>query len=453
MKKVIAAVAAVAAVGTSVVLLTTAGGHKTWNVTPTSTVTLAQAEAQAQPGDTISLSGVFRNVSLVPKVSGTASSSITYESTSGATFDGAGMTATLAAISSRAYLVFDGITFTNSAYLGATSANRGVIVRASNHITFSNDTFTHMQMQLIGTSFSTIGGGNVWRDFVAVYVNGKPQTSGDMLNLVLGSHDNEITGNDMKYAGHSLIELGNGTGNTETNANNSIHDNILSNPWYKPLILSDNGGGTIVEDNQILDASSVPTLYSTVPGQVGQLDTSSAAVQFSGENFILRNNTIANAVATYAPVEFGGRWYYGAGAAPGGTLVESLNDQVYGNTITGCKGAAVFSFQENYTSGTDKSIPRITGNLIHDNTLAGNGTSGPYSWDKSQNFETVMVRSFKGATPWAGLNGNEVYDNTGFSLTHAYRYSYVNAANVTTTLVKTLPQFEASDPVHIYGNG
>ena len=59
----------------------------------------------------------------------------------------------------------------------------------------------------------------------------------------------------MKYAGHSLIEIGNGTGTAKRTQTTVIHDNTLSNPWYKTVILSDNGGGTIVEDNQIVDAS------------------------------------------------------------------------------------------------------------------------------------------------------------------------------------------------------
>src|SRR5262249_41043465 len=151
----------------------------------------------------------------------------------------------------------DGIRFTNSNYVNAPVMNKGVVLKWSSYITIENCQFNHVQMQLIGSSNNLIEN-NIWRQFVSQYVHGKPQTAGDMLNLILDSHHNEIVGNDMKYAGHSLIQVGDGIGNGETNANNWIHGNTLSNPWYKNIILSGNGAGTVVGGNQLLDANSVP---------------------------------------------------------------------------------------------------------------------------------------------------------------------------------------------------
>lgn len=439
----------------AVAKLPAAAASRTWNVTPTSSPSLAVVEQQAQPGDTVVLSGRFANTSLLPKVSGTAAAPIVYEAgPAGATFDGPGPSG-VAAISGRAYLVFDGIAFTNSNYRTAPVVNKGVIVRSSNHITFRNNDFSYMQMQLIGASDNSILD-NTWRQYVAVYnSSGQPETAGDVLSIQGGSNRNEIAGNDMKYGGHSLIEIGDGWG--PTNAANWIHDNVLDNPWYKNLILADDGAGTIVENNQLLNANSVPTLMATVPYPSSSRwpkdgkAYASEAVQFSGSNFIVRNNTIDNAVGIYSPIGLGARWYYGQGAPIGGALVESTNNQIYGNTISNCKGAATFSFEQNYTPGTDDSEPQITGNLIHDNTIV-NAQPSIYSWDGSSHYETVIFRSFKGATLWTGLDGSQVYDNVGFSSTNAYRYSYVNAANATTTKVYTLAQFEALDPANLYGN-
>lgn len=419
---------------------------KTWNVS--TAAQLATAETSAQPGDTILLSGVFKGVPIVPRVSGSQIAPIRYQAAAtGATFDAAGLTTPLVNITGRQWVVFDaGIKFTNSAYKTAPCANRGIILRNSSHIAIRSCAMSYVQMQLIGSSDNVIQT-NVWREFVAVYVNGQPQTSGDMLNIVGGSHRNDIVDNDMKFAGHSLIEIGNGFGGM--NSQNLISGNTLSNPWYKSLILADDGDATSVRDNQILDANSVPTLYSTVPGMVGKLQTSSEAIQFSGRNFIVRDNTIANAVAMYGVISLGARYYAQAGK---NYLIESRSNQVYGNTIQNCKGAAVFSFEQNYVPGTDPTIPTMTGNLIHDNTISGMTPSGAYSWDKTSHFETVIFRSFKGATPWVGLNGNKVYANAGFSSTNAYRSSYVNAAGSTTTKVMTPAQFQASDPTNVYGN-
>lgn len=424
--------------------LTTAG--KTWNVTPTGTgnSSLLTAETYAQPGDTISLSGTWKNVTLLPKVSGTASAPITYKSTTGATFDGAGQYG-VANTAGRSYLVFDGITFANSNYISAPVANKGVIVRNSNHITFMHDNFSHMQMQLIGSSYSTISD-NTWNQFVAVYTSGKPQTSGDMLAILLGSHDNQILRNDMQYAGHSLISVGNGIGNTDTNANNLIDSNKLSNPWYKDLILSDNGAGTTASNNQILDANSVPTLTSTVLGQQGTLQTSSSAVQFSGENFTLTGNTIKNAVATYGVIDIGSRYYPGP---PSASVIESMNNKITNNVFSNNKGAAVFGFVV-FQAPTDPitSTPRLTGNVISSNTLSGNSSS---QYAQFKTYTPFLYHAATVATPWTGFNGNQVTNNTVDSSAQAY-LSDATYNGKTTHQIMSLTQFNTFDLSHVYGN-
>jgi hypothetical protein len=421
--------------------------------------TIAMANAAAQPGDTVVLSGHFVQQAIAPSNSGTATAPITYQADpAGATLNQPGLvggTPFMAWFGDRSYITVNGIGFTNSDYVKAPVTNEGVVLRGSDHITISNCSFTHMQMQLIDSSNNLIEN-NTWRQFVSLYVKGRPQTAGDMLNLILGSNDNEIVGNDMRYAGHSLIEIGNGTGNSERNANNSIHVNTLSNPWYKEIVLSDNGAGTVVENNQLLAANSVPTLYSTIPGQKGQLQTSDAAVQFSGENFTLRNNTIANSVCTYGCITFGGRWYVGPGAAPGGTLVQSVNNQVYGNAIRNSKGAATFSFVE-FLSPQDvaagrRAVPRISGNLIHDNTIVG-ASGTPYSWNGTRFYSTVLYHSSSRAPRWKSLHGNKIYNNHGFSQTHVYLIDGVFPGGATLHRVESLAQFEASYPGFVYRNG
>ena len=163
-----------------------------------------------------------------------------------------------------------------------------------------------------------------------------------------------------------------------------------------------------------------------------------------------------NAVSTYGAVTFGGRWYTGPGAAPGGTLVESLKNQVFGNTIRNCKGAATFSFVE-FLSRRDiaagrRAVPRITGNLIHDNTVVtASGT--PYSWNGSKFYTTVMYHSASKAPRWRGVNGNKLYDNHGFNPTHVYLIDGVFRGGVTVHKVESLAEFEASYAASVYRNG
>ncbi len=237
--------------------------------------TIAKANAAVRAGDTVVLSGNFVQQAIAPTHSGTATAPITYQAgPAGATLDLPGLvgrTPYMAWFGGQSYITVDGVGFTNSNYVNAPVTNKGVVLRGANHITITNCSFSHVQMQLYASSANTISH-NTFRYFVASYVNpstGKPDpnhpiTAGDMLNVFGGSNGNLIQFNDMKYAGHSLIEIGNGFGGT--NANNVISDNVLSNPWYKPLVLADDGAGTIVERNLIEDANSVPTLYSTVAG-------------------------------------------------------------------------------------------------------------------------------------------------------------------------------------------
>jgi hypothetical protein len=316
-----------------------------------------------------------------------------------------------------------------------------------------------MQIQLIDSDDNQILN-STWRYFVASYVNpatgqpdaNHPTTSGDMLSIMLGSDRNLVQFNDMRYAGHSLIEVGNGTGMADSNTDNEIADNYLSNPWSKNLILSDEGSGTVAEQNYLLDANSVPTLFSTMPGHMRQLQNSSDAVQFSGSNFILRGNTISNAVCTYGCVTLGSRWYVDANH-PDGVLVESKNNQVYDNTISSNKGPAGLSFIE-FLGAADihagrTHVPALTGNQVHNNTFTGNmGTK--YSWNGLPFYSTFIYHSATKAPRWVGYNGNKVYanqvDSTNANLSDGEYRTFA------WHVVQTLARFQAGSNGDVYAN-
>jgi hypothetical protein len=426
-------------------------------------LTIAKANAAAQPGDTVVLSGNFVQQAIAPSHSGTATAPITYRAApGGATLDQPGLVARtpyMAWFGGRSYITVNGIGFTNSNYVNAPVTNKGVVLRGSSHITITNCSFSHVQMQLYASSFNTISH-NTFRDFVASYFNpatGKPDpnhpiTNGDMLNVFGGSNNNLIQFNDMKDAGHSLIEIGNGFGGT--NANNVISDNILSNPWYKPLILADDGGGTIVERNLIEDASSVPTLYSTVAGAVGSLSTASAGVQFSGSNFIFRHNTLVNNTAVYGVLDLGSRWYTDA-THPNGVLVQTMNNQIYNNTFYGNHAAASISFvvfmsQADVAAG--HSVPQLTGNVVRNNIFWGNSGT-PNSWNGRTTYTSLLYHAASFAPPWpvGGYNGNTVtnndFDNAGSAdlVDVAYAGTYPH-------LLQSLSSFQSYAAVDAAGN-
>jgi len=415
--------------------------------------TIAKANAAAQAGDTVVLSGAFVQQAIAPSHSGTATAPITYQAApGGATLDQPGLvggTPYLGWFGGRSYITVNGIGFTNSNYVNAPATNKGIVLRLSNNITITNCSFDHVQMQVYASSNNTISH-NTFRDFVASYVNpatGKPDpnhpvTSGDMLNVFGGSNNNVIQFNDMKYAGHSLIEIGNGFGGT--NANNVVSDNVLSNPWYKPLILADDGAGTIVERNLIEDASSSPTLYSTVPGAVGTLSSASAGVQFSGTNFIFRHNTLVNNTAVYGVLDLGSRWYVDA-THPNGVLVETMNNQIYNNTFYGNHAAAGVSFVTFMSSGdiaAHRAIPRLTGNVVRDNIFWGDSGT-PNSWNGRTTYTSLLYHAASFAPPWASgaYNGNTVKSNDFDSATSADLIDVAYGGKFT-HLVQSLPVFQ-----------
>src|SRR5207248_285597 len=97
---------------------------------------------------------------------------------------------------------------------------------------------------------------------------------------------------------------------------------------------------------------------------------------------------------------------------PDGVLVESKNNQVYGNTISSNKGAAGLSFIE-FLGAADiqagrTHVPALIGNQIHNNTFTGNmGTK--YSWNGLTFYSTFIYHAETRAPRWVGYNGNKVY--------------------------------------------
>jgi len=431
--------------------------------TPWRTITKANTTVMA--GDTVVLNGRFSQQAIGPFRSGTATAPITYRSgASGATLDLPGLvsaTPYLAYFGGKSYVTVDGITFSNSNYVNAPVTNKGVVLRGSNHITITNCSFQHVQVQVYASDDNTISN-NSFRYFVASYVNpatGKPDpnhpiTAGDMLNIFGGSDRNVVEGNDMKYAGHSLIEVGNGTGIADVNTANVIRNNRLSNPWYKPLILSDDGGGTIVDGNTIADASTQPTLYSTVPSEGGAINAASAGVQFSGQNFVLRNNVFVNNSACYGVINLGSRWYFDS-FHPNGVLVESLNNQIYNNTLYQNHAAASVSFvlflsQSDAAAGL--STPRLTGNVVKSNIFwANSGTSS--SWNHSTTYSTFLYHSATMASPWptSGYGGNQVTGNDLDSVTTA-NVNDIAYGTSFTRVKQTLSIFQAAGGTNVSSN-
>ena len=161
------------------------------------------ANAAAQAGDTVVLSGNFVQQAIAPSHSGTATAPITYQADpAGATLDQPGLvggTPYMAWFGGRSYITVDGIGFTNSNYVNAPVTNKGVVLKWSSTTSPSTNCSVRATCRCSCIEHrqhnSCIKSTTSWRLVRRpVRRNGQPQTAGDMLNLFVGSNDNEIVG-------------------------------------------------------------------------------------------------------------------------------------------------------------------------------------------------------------------------------------------------------------------
>jgi len=416
---------------------------------------ISKANAMVQAGDTVYLKGTFDQQSIAPVQSGTAGSPITYTAASpgAATLDHSpnGDTGNLVSLIGKNYITLDGIKFDNSddgnpacpgsvSYWCTPLNNKGIIASNDNHITIKNCDFHHVQVQFINSDDGLITN-NTGNDFIASYNNpwpsgtpdkNHPMTAGDMIVLGDGSQRNTISNNVLHNAGHSDIEIGFGHLNEAANDGNLITGNTLDNHWWKDLILYGDGQGagsapTIAEHNLIENANSAPAIYSTVSSYtfgLNQLAKSSAGVQFSGSNFILRYNTLTNNVSSTGTVEFGARWYNVSGSTY--IPVVSNNNQVYGNTFYNNKGPGQVGFIDLWSTA-DKTAGRIqqtnTGNKIENNIFWNNSGSADSMFSNASVYGSVVYHYCCDASatniPPSGWGGNTISHNIFDNSTYA----------------------------------
>jgi hypothetical protein len=171
-----------------------------------------------------------------------------------------------------------------------------------------------------------------------------------------------------------------------------------------------------------------------------------------------------NNSACYGVINLGSRWYFDS-LHPNGVLVESLNNQVYNNTLYQNHAAASVSFvlflsQSDVSAGL--STPRLTGNVVKNNIFwANSGT--PSSWNHSTAYSTFLYHSATMASPWAttGYGGNQVSGNDFDSVTAA-NVNDVAYGTTFTRVRQSLSSFQATsgvssnlsvDPLLTYVNG
>jgi hypothetical protein len=387
---------------------------------------LEKANTAVRAGDTVVLSGHFVGQSLNPHTSGTAVASITFRAgPAGATLDGpgplypGGTLQGIATIAGLSYVVVDGLTFTYSDYVQHPLWTTGVRILKSNHVTIRNCSFTHVPLLVQQSSDNDIEN-NVIGYYVRSYVNPTtglpdpqhPLSSGDMVSITGGSSRNTFRFNSLSYAGHSLLTVGDGTPGEPANSANEISDNVFSNPWYRDIDLAGDGGTTVLERNQIRDSVTQPTVYDTVlTGK--ELVVSRDAVQVSGSNFVIRSNTITNNVATRGVITLGARWYFDRNITHG-EIIESMNNQVVDNVVSGNRALAGVSFTYLYgpaDAAAHRALPRLQGNLVSGNVFTGN-IPAPAPWGGTA-FSDVLSYVESPAAPWTEgtVGANQIVGN------------------------------------------
>lgn len=392
--------------------------------------TIDRANVAAHAGDTVFLRGQFTAQAIAPRNSGTSASPITYRALSpgAAVIVGNGpVDATNpsslryeAYFGARSYVIVDGVSFTNPDYAAHPLVYDGVRILLSDHITITRCSFEHVPV-VIEHSNDNVVESSTFRSYVSSYVNpatgavdaNHGMTAGDFLRILGGSARNAIRKNDMRYAGHSLIEVGSGR-NDAPNPGNVISDNVLSNPWYVPVMLANDGAGTVIEGNVIEDASSQPALYSTVCCAQNTLSVSSSAMQIIGTNYIVRNNTFTNNVAQRGVITLGAWWYVDS-LSPSGIFAQAQGNQIYNNTVYANHGAAGVSFVVFYgddDAAAGRPQPQLTNNLIANNLFYANTGSSASYWGGAA-YNDILYYSVTRANAWAAgsFGGNEIISN------------------------------------------
>jgi parallel beta helix pectate lyase-like protein/Big-like domain-containing protein len=352
--------------------------------------TLGKANQSVIAGDTVLLRGTFVGQVIRPMTPGTADRPVTFRSAPGTTavLDG-GLFQTVVWLdqaSAQSYIIVDGVS------MRTTRPAAVFLTQGAHHNVVRNSDLASVNIRIIdGTSDNLIEAN------VIANVGSEATNEGDSIWIGNGASRNRILNNRLTNAGHSLIQIG---GDLPTDADalgNVVANNVLSNRWATPLILSWRARQTLVEGNRISDGARNGVLTPRPGIQIA-----------ASENIIRYNEVFENA---------------GAGLHLGGYVFkdiaqDSIDNQIYHNVFYANGTAAAANGAAGIAAGAGQSgvgvlIFEQDGRTVRDNLIANNVFFRNRGFPFDGVIYSVVIDHFSAPTAWpeGSLNGNRIWSN------------------------------------------
>ncbi|MBI3029560.1 MAG: right-handed parallel beta-helix repeat-containing protein [Candidatus Rokubacteria bacterium] len=349
--------------------------------------TLDRANQSVVAGDTVLLRGTFVGQVIRPLTSGTADRPITFRSAPGATavLDGGWFAAVvwLDRGSAESYIIVDGLAMTN---IGSPIGVSGVfLAEGAHHNVVRNSDLTGTDILIYDGSSDNVIDANIIRD-----VGDEAANIGDSVWIANGASRNLILNNRLTNGGHSLIQIGGDRPDDADVLDNVVANNVLSNRWATPLILSWRARRTLVEGNRISD------------GARNGVNPPGPGIQIAaGDNIIRYNEVFDNA----------GAGIHVGGFAFGPIGQDSIGNQIYHNVFYGNGGTAAPANAGQ--AGVAILLFEQDGRTVRDNLIANNVFFRNSGFAFGGAIYSVVIEHFQTPVAWpeGSLNGNRIQNN------------------------------------------
>lgn len=328
--------------------------------------TIAAASARATAGDTVYLLAGQYNEAIVPANSGTATAPITYRSAT----DSPAVISNVKIgilVSSKAYLVLDGISINGGSASPDASVNTFVVIQNSHHVTIRNGNFRYAngwsgvdisgQYSTDGRYWGSVSPGAVSQgttSYITIENNVIDNVGqfaslyGDVVQVAYGTvRQILIQHNTLRHGGHDLVEM--------DSDNSVLQDNTLDNS-YADLT----GGDTGYRSIEVRGSYNVVQSNFMAHARVGGDGRYAPLASIRGKQNIVRWNVFFDAI--------NGGIQTWCGTGPGDSTAIG-NGRIYNNTFdqlggsawavwayTGCDRLGSFAFVNNLVVNTRSAV-------------------------------------------------------------------------------------------------
>jgi parallel beta helix pectate lyase-like protein/Big-like domain-containing protein len=346
--------------------------------------TLDKANQSVVAGDTVLLLGTFAGQVIRPLTPGTVDRPITFRSAPGTTavLDG-GLFQTVVWLdqgSGQSFIIVDGIA------MRTTRPTAVYLTQGAHHNVVRNCDLAGVNIRIIDGASDNLIEANVIRD-----VGSEAANQGNSIWIGNGASRNRLLNNHLTNAGHSLIQIGGDLPGDADVLGNVVGNNVLSNRWATPLILSWRARQTLVEGNRISDGARNGILTPRPGIQIA-----------ASENIIRYNEVFDNA----------GAGLYLAAYVFQDIAQDSIENQIYHNVFY-ANGTTDRVAADAGQAGLGVLILERDGRAVRANLIANNVFFRNRGFPFDGVIYSIVVDHFYAPAAWpeGSLNGNQIRSN------------------------------------------